>query len=687
MIRISLLLMLLCEIVVSAETSKEKRPMTVEDMWAVKRIGAPSLSPDGQWAAVDVTTYDMKENNSTSDIWLIPTSGSGEPRQLTAHTAKDGGAQWSPDGKSIAFLSKREGDENAQIYLISASGGEARRLTKIPTGTASIKWFPDSKKIAFVSWIWPDLKTDEEQAAKLKEKKEAKVKAYVIDTTNFRYWDHWLADGRRAHLFVVDVATGQHQDLFQGTDYNFFWYENSTDLTSDYFDISPDGKEVAFMIDSTPDPGLDPNSDIIIMPLDGSKGTNITSENKASDTAPSYSPDGKWLAYTKQVIPRFYGDRERVVLRDRKSGESKVLTEQWDRSAGTPTWSADSKSLLFTAEDKARVPLWELKISGGNPVAIVPGGNVASFDLSENGKSLAYVRSNISSPGILYAASSYGKNERKIESFNDELVSQWELGEVKEMTYKGWGDEPVQMWVIHPPDFDPNKKWPLLHVVHGGPHAATLDQFHYRWNLQLLASRGFVVAGVNFHGSSGFGNAFTDSISGQYGTKELVDVEKGTDELLKTGYIDANRLTASGGSFGGYMMAWLNGHTDRYKAFVCHAGVYNWISQMASDIVVGRDRALGSFHWDKPEQVAAQSAHTYAKNFKTPTLVIHGEKDFRVPVTQGLEYYSTLRMLGVPTRLVYLEEENHWVLKPQTSKLWHQEFFNWIEKYAGKSPS
>jgi dipeptidyl aminopeptidase/acylaminoacyl peptidase len=226
----------------------------------------------------------------------------------------------------------------------------------------------------------------------------------------------------------------------------------------------------------------------------------------------------------------------------------------------------------------------------------------------------------------------------------------------------------------------------LLHVIHGGPHGATLDQFHYRWNLQLFASRGFVVAGVNFHGSTGFGQAFTDSIAGQYGTKELADVEKGTDALIATGYIDENRLTASGGSFGGYMVAWMNGHTNRYKALVCHAGVYNWISQMASDIVVGRDRALGGFHWEKPEKVAAQSAHTYAKNFKTPTLVIHGERDFRVPATQGLEYYSTLRMLGVPSRLVYLEEENHWVLKPQTSKLWHQEFFNWIEKYAAPGP-
>ena len=235
---------------------------------------------------------------------------------------------WSPDGKTILFLSKREGDDNAQIYLISPSGGEARRLTKIPTGVASPKWFPNSKQVAFISWVWPDLKTDEEQAARSKERKEAKVKAHIIDTTNYRYWDHWLADGRRAHLFVVDVETGKHRDLFLDTDYYFYWYENSTDFSSNHYDISPDGKEVAFVVDSTPDPGQDPNADIITLPVEGGKGTNVTAENKASDSNPVYSPDGKWLAYTKQSIPRFYGDRERVVLHDRKSGTNKVLTEE-----------------------------------------------------------------------------------------------------------------------------------------------------------------------------------------------------------------------------------------------------------------------------------------------------------------------------------------------------------------------
>jgi dipeptidyl aminopeptidase/acylaminoacyl peptidase len=241
--------------------------------------------------------------------------------------------------------------------------------------------------------------------------------------------------------------------------------------------------------------------------------------------------------------------------------------------------------------------------------------------------------------------------------------------------------------VIYPPNFDPQKKWPLLQVVHGGPHGAWMDQYHFRWNMHLFASRGHVVAAVNFHGSTGWGDAFTDSNTAQYGTKEFEDVEKATDYLLAEGYIDPARLAAAGGSFGGYMVAWMNGHTDRYKAYVCHAGVYDWVAQMASDYVRGRQRALGAFPWENPQKVLDQSAHWYAKNFKTPTLVVHCEQDYRVPVTQGFEYYTTLRVLGVPTRLVYFPDENHWVLKPQNSRLWYKEFFDWIEKYVGAGPT
>ena len=661
-------------------SAQSKRPMTVEDLWAVKRVGAPSLSPQGRWVAVEVTTYDMEENSGTSDIWLLGTDGSSQ-RQLTTHTARDSAPVWSPDGKWIAFLSKREGEDRNQVYLISPAGGEARRLTNISTGASGAKWFPDSKHIAFVSWVWPELKTDEEQARRLKEQKESKVKAYVIETTKFRHWDHWVADGRVSHVFVVNVETGEYWDVLAGTRLSLI--RPSAGL----YDISPDGSEIAFTTDLGKDPGFDSNWDIVTIPVRGGEWTNITADNLADDVRPRYSPDGKWIAYNKQTIKHF--SFYRIALYERSTGAKRVLAESWDRSPGPPTWSVDSQRLYFWAEDKARRPVWVLEMSGGAAKPIVEGGTNLSFDLSRDGRTLAFVRTTMGTPPTLFAAAADGTDARKIETFNDELVAQWDLGEVKEIIYQGWGGESVQMWVIYPPNFDPKKKWPLLQQPHGGPHNAIKDEFHFPWNFHLFASRGHVVAAANFHGSTGWGQAFTDSNTEQQGTKEFEDVEKATDYLIATGYIDPQRLAAAGGSFGGYMVAWMNGHTDRYKAYVFHAGGYDWVSwMMATDVVsLGIARSVGGFPWENPQKFLEQSPHWYAKNFKTPTLVTQGEQDYRAVATGSFEYYNTLRMLGVPARLFYFPDEGHWVLKPQNSRVWYKEFFNWIEKYVGAGPS
>jgi dipeptidyl aminopeptidase/acylaminoacyl peptidase len=674
------------------DAAADSRGITVEDLWRIRRVGAPSLSPDGRWVAVEVTTYDMEANEAGGDVWVLTTeperaSGEGRPAalQLTAHAARDTGPLWSPDGERIAFLSKREGDSEPQIYLISPAGGEARRLTTLATGAASPRWFPAGDRMAFVSWVWPDLATDEEQVARLKERREDKVKATVFDKTNIRFWDHWLADGRVPHLFVVDVATGACRDVLAGTGLSLARYHNSPGLSAEFYDVSPDGEEIAFTADLADDLGLDYKTDVVTIPTRGGAWKNITEDNPADDTNPRYSPDGRWIAYCRQAVPRYYADRQRLALYDRATGTTRILTEGWDRSASTPQWSPDGRSLYFLAEDRARQPLWRLDLDAPEPVPLLEGTHL-HFDVSRDGGSVAFVRSAIDAPDAVYAAATAGGDARKVDSFNDELVAGRRLGRVREVVYEGWGGEPVQMWVVYPPEFDEQRKWPLLHIVHGGPHAASTDQFHFRWNLQLFASRGYVVAAVNFHGSTGWGQEFTDSSPGQYGTKEFDDIERGTDYLLAEGYVDPERLAAAGGSFGGYMVAWMNGHTERYAAYVCHAGVYDWVSMMAGDVVAGHDRQLGAFAWDDPERVLRQSAHWYAKSFKTPTLVVHGELDFRVPVTQGFAYYATLRMLQVPSRLLYFPDENHWVLKPQNSRLWYREFFAWVEKYAPPGP-
>lgn len=660
----------------------QKRPITVEDLWAVERPGAPSLSPDGRRAAVELTTYSMEENSSTSQIWLLAADGSAQ-RQLTTSKGRNSAPLFSPDGKWIAFLSRRAGDEQTQIYLLPVEGGEARRLTNIPTGAAAHKWFPDGKRLAFLSWVWPDLATDAEQAARQKERREAKVKAYVIEQTRFRFWDTWLADGRVPHIFVVDVSTGEHRDVLAGSGVHV----TNIQPGSGHYDISPDGAEIAFVADVGEDPGFQPNADILAVSVATGEWRNLTAGNPAGDAAPRYSPDGRWLAYLAQREVNFYADRERLVLLDRRSNQQRTLTEDWPHSAGAAVWSPDSRTIYFAAEEAARQHVWRLPATGGTPQKVVSGGAVSGVELSADGRTLAYTRTTMGTPPQVFAAAADGSGERKIESFNDARIAPWQLGEVRDVSFPGFEGRPVQMWVIYPPGFDRAKKWPLLQVIHGGPHGAWMDQFHFRWNMHLFASRGFVVAAVNYHGTPGWSPEFTDSITADYGRREMFDVEAGTDFLIKEGYIDAERLAAAGGSYGGYLVAWMNGHTDRYKAYVCHAGVYNWISQMASDVVRGRDRALGGFPWQDPERQRRQSAQTYAANFKTPTLVIHGELDYRVPVTQGFEYYNTLRMLGVPSKLIYFPDENHWVLKPQNSRLWFGEFFGWLERWVGRGPA
>lgn len=658
-----------------------KRPMTVEDLWAVKRIATPALSPDGRFSVVELTSYSMEDNKSTSDLWLLSTDGKIR-RQLTFHPANDSDPHWSPDGRYIAFTSKREDDAESQIYLISPEGGEARRLTKIATGAGALKWFKDGKRIAFISSVWPDLKTDEEQAKRLKERQQSKVKAYTIDQGIFRFWDNWLADGREVHLFVAAVETGKYQDLLAGRGLRLLPY----DVSSASYDLSPDGQEVALMVDQAAVPGTDTNSGITVFDLRSGKSRSLTTDNPTEDVNPRYSPDGRTLAYTR-ILVNSGSELMRVVLYNRDKGTRRAIAEDWDRSVSDFAWSPDSQKLYVQAEDKARLPLWVLDLKTETREIILPG-TVQSFGLSRDGKTLAFTRTTVGQPPVLLAASASGSDERSLESFNQDLVSQWQLGKVEEVTYPGWNKEPVQMWVIYPPDFDPKRRWPLLQVIHGGPHISWQDQYHFRWNLHLLASRGYVVAVPNYHGSTSWGRAFADSIIGDYGPREMEDVERGTDYLLATGYIDPKRLSAAGGSYGGYMVAWMNGHSQRYKAYVCHAGVYNWSTEATTaDLLGSEDPPRYRWPWNDPQRWAKQSPHTYAKNFKTPTLVIHGEKDFRVPLAQALDYYTTLNALKVPSRLVYFPDENHWILKPQNSRFWYSEVFTWLDKYVSSGPT
>ncbi|MCI0682679.1 MAG: S9 family peptidase [Gemmataceae bacterium] len=672
--------------VAAPSAAQTKRPITVEDLWKVQRLGKPAISPDGKWVAVEVTTYSLDDNAGDSDLWLFSTDGKVR-RQLTTAKGKDSGPAWSPDSKTIAFVSKRAGDV-AQIHLIAPGGGEARQLSKLPMAPSGLKWAPDGKSVFCIVQTWPDTPDDESFKKKEKTRKDDKVQAYIIDDALYRYWDHWIADGKRPVIFRVDLESGQHTNLFAGLKL-FLPVANAS---ADSYDIAPDGKELCFTADSTKEIGMDFNLDLYTLALDANAMPqaavkNLTTDNPVGDFNPVYSPDGKWLAYTRQAIKFFYADRSRLMLRDRDSGATRELTENLDRSVASLQWMADNQRLGFEAEDAGYRNIFFTSIKGNDAKKFpTPGVSEFAFDVARHTRLAAFLTTSFDLPATLFVHGPKGA-ARQLSHVNDDLVKQWDLGEVKNVAYKGADDEDVQMWIVHPPKFDPAKKWPLLMIIHGGPHNGITTDFHFRWNLHLFASKGYVVACPNFHGSSGFGQKFTDSITGDMSTKPFIDVMKATDYMEALPYIDKDRTAAAGASYGGFMMAWINGHTDRYKALVCHAGVYNWHSMMASDIVRSRERPLGAMPWGDLKQIDKQSPQRFAANFKTPTLIMHGEKDFRVPVTQGFEYYNTLRIKGVPTRLVYFPDENHWVMKPQNSRLWHREFFAWIEKYIGSGPT
>jgi len=668
-------------------------PLDVAALWQIKRIGHPTLSPDGRVVCAPVTSFAMDTNESRTELWLFPTgiadgdatnrgvAASARPRRLTAGD-KDSEPRWSPDGKWIAFTAKRKDDDEPQVYRIAPDGGEAERITKIATGASALKWFPDSKRIAFVSNVWPDLKSDRAQGKRLKERKDSKVKAHVTERAATRYWDHWVTDGREPHVFACDVRTGQCEDLLAGLDIALPPWEPSPED----FDIAPDGRQLAITADLAPEPDLMNWRDIVTIELGTRRKHVLTATTGTDDASPVYSPDGRWLAFSSFDIKRAFNDQGHLTLCARRGGSLRALATKFDRAAMHVQWSADSGALLFVAEDRGRVGLYRLPLAEAEPDLLAPGGDIAGFARSRNGAVLAFARATASHPTALFASHGDGTAARGIESMNRALLARHALGDVREFTVNGWHGEPVQIFVIYPPGFDPKKKWPLLHSIHGGPHAAHHDGWHFRWNTQTFAARGYVVVCVNYHGSTGFGQKFLETITTRYGEKEFADTEAATDFMLKQGYIDRTRMVATGGSYGGYMVAFMNGHTDRYKAYVCHAGCYDWVSMMATDAFQFFAKELGAFHWENPPQVMRQSPHHYVKSAKTPTLVIHGEQDYRVPATQALQYYNTLHAKKVPTRLVWFPDENHWILKPQNSRLWYGEFFAWIEKYAKAGP-
>lgn len=649
-----------------------KGPLTAEIMWQIQRVGEPSLSPDGRMSVVAVTRADATTDRTFTALWTIPTGG-GTSKQLTSGDNNDTSPRWSPDGKWIAFVSKRGNDTANQIYVIAPDGGEARRLTSVPTGAASPKWFPDSNQIAFISSVFPDLTSWEDQGKRLRERATTTMPARVFDRAPISYWDHFL-DERQPHLFIASLAASEPIALTRPTG---LVVEFKAPGAED-FDISPDGGEVAFVSD-TDTRGTRPNNDIFILPVAGGPAVNVTAANPAGDTSPIYSPDGKYLSWSANKIVGA-SDRDRVIVMERAAGPSAIrdLSANWDWSASDVKWAPDSKSLFVTAEDRPTRRVFRMDLSGGTPRRLTGEGDFAGITIA--GTTMVGLRSSMSSPATLMRIDVSNGRATQLSRFNDALLATVAMGKVESVTYRTANGANIQMWVVKPPDFNPAKKYPLMLLLHGGPHVGITDQWSYRWNPQVFAGWGYVTAWHNFHGSSGFGDAFTDAIQPDWATLPYQDTIAATQWFKRQRWIDSERMAAAGGSYGGYLAALLLGREHPFKTLVAHAPVYNQYTQIGADYGGNENRYYEA--WEEPAKFQATSPHMSAANFKTPTLVIHGQQDLRVPVNHGIELFNTLQKQNVPSRLIYYPNENHWILRPQNSLFWYKEVKRWVEGYV-----
>ena len=699
-----------------------KKTIDVETLWQIERLGAPSLAPDGAQVVSAVTSHSMQENKGASSLWLLSTLG-GEARRLTACGDKDAHPRWSPRGDRIAFTAKRlqvgvdageqEGkkDEQAQLYLIAPDGGEAERAAHVATGVDDFRWCPDGRSLVFVSWVWPELKGSKAQAARMKEFKERKESGYATSESQYRHWDHNLPMGRVAHLHLMTLgrAAGKAgvRDLFEGTGYEL----TRAAPDANCFDISPDGRRIVFAFDPAPEKKQDGRHALAELELKSGRIRVIAQDPGWDFGAPRYGPDGERIAFVashqaqKHTMPAQLAIWERGGNGDAGGGRWQVMSAEWDHEVQVPLlWEDDTEAVLFAAEQKARRHLWRFELASRRAEVVAEGGWVGAFDKAAG--TLVTLADSATHPGRLVAHVP-GQEARRIEHFNDALLGKLASGRVEEQWIRGAtalpaarthggrrkpatgvagsdaAGDPVQMWLVYPPGFDARKKYPILHLIHGGPHTAFGDGWHYRWNAQVFAAQGYVVAMVNYHGSSSFGHAFLDSITHRWGELELKDVEAATDWLLQRPWADAKRIFAGGGSYGGFMVAWMNGHVPvgRYAAYVCHAGCFDWVGMFADDAWAWHAKEIGAWYWDDMAQALKQSPHAFAGNMSTPTLVIHGALDYRVPDAQGLAYYNTLKARAVDARLLWFPDENHWILKPRNSRLWYGEFFDWLKRH------
>ena len=661
--------------------STAKHPFTFKDMMALKRIGSPSVSPDGKWVLFTAMDVNLDENKRTNHIWVVPIAG-GDAKPLTSDPAGESGARWSPDGKKFLFVSVKGGSQQVWVAEFNPAtedlNGSPVQITHISTEADGAIWAPDGKNIVFTSEVYPGCRDDLCNKSSEEAQAKSKVKAMIFTRLFYRHWNAYT-HYKRNHLFVVPAEGGTAKDITPG-DHDVPPFSLGG---QDLYTVSPDGQEVAFTSNIDEVEATSTNNDVFVVPITGGEPKKL-STSPGGDSTPVYSPDGKWLAWRMQVRPGYESDRFRLVIYDRKAGQIHNLTENVDRWVEAVAWSPDSKTIYFTSEDKGEIPIYSIEIDKPNQIHELLRGANDELQLAGDGKTMVFSRMSVQAPNEIFKIAIGSKEPVQLTHVNDPVLSQIIMPPMESFWFTGDTGTKVQGFIIKPPNFNAQRKYPVKFLIHGGPQGQWGDEWSYRWNAELFAADGYVVIMINPRGSTGYGQAFIDGINGDWGGKPYVDLTKGLDYAeQKYPFIAKDRECALGASYGGYMINWLLGHTNRFKCLVSHDGMFNTESAYGStEELWFPEWEFKGTPWTNREGYRKWSPHEYASQFKTPTLVVHGQLDYRLDVSEGFQLFTTLQRLKIPSKMLYFPDEGHFVLKPQNSQLWYNTVNGWVQQWT-----